>query len=198
MKNFFGILLLAFVFCGHLSAQKQLSLNDFFVDGTFRTKGVYGLRSMNDGEHYTVLENNGTRIVKYSYKTGQPVATLLDIKNLEDSPLQYINDYEFNANESRILICTNKKPIYRRSFTADYYLYDFKNKEIKALSEGGSQRLATFSPTGLQVAFVRDNNLFLHDIRFGSEPQTTYAGNYNNIITTTIETLNFFGSCSTI
>ena len=98
---------------------KQLTLEDFFVDGTFRTKGVYGLRSMNDGEHYTVLENNGTRIVKYSYKTGLPVATLLDLKTLEDSPVSRIDDYTFNADESRILICTNKKPIYRRSFTAD-------------------------------------------------------------------------------
>ena len=79
MRNFFGIFLLMFIFCSQLSAQKQLTLEDFFVDGTFRTKGVYGLRSMNDGEHYTVLENNGTRIVKYSYKTVLPVATLLDL-----------------------------------------------------------------------------------------------------------------------
>ena len=182
MRNFFGIFLLMFIFCSQLSAQKQLTLEDFFVDGTFRTKGVYGLRSMNDGEHYTVLENNGTRIVKYSYKTGLPVATLLDLKTLEDSPVSRIDDYTFNADESRILICTNKKPIYRRSFTADYYLFDFKNKEIKPLSEGGSQRLATFSPTGLQVAFVRDNNLFIHDIRFGSERQITRDGQYNHII----------------
>ena len=115
MRNFFGIFLLMFIFCSQLSAQKQLTLEDFFVDGTFRTKGVYGLRSMNDGEHYTVLENNGTRIVKYSYKTGLPVATLLDLKTLEDSPVSRIDDYTFNADESRILICTNKKPIYRRS-----------------------------------------------------------------------------------
>ena len=182
MRNFFGIFLLMFIFCSQLSAQKQLTLEDFFVDGTFRTKGVYGLRSMNDGEHYTVLENNGTRIVKYSYKTGLPVATLLDLKTQEDSPVSRIDDYTFNADESRILICTNKKPIYRRSFTANYYLFDFKNKEIKPLSEGGSQRLATFSPTGLQVAFVRDNNLFIHDIRFGSERQITRDGQYNHIV----------------
>ena len=46
MRNFFGIFLLMFIFCSQLSAQKQLTLEDFFVDGTFRTKGVYGLRSM--------------------------------------------------------------------------------------------------------------------------------------------------------
>lgn len=183
MKRFSGILFLVIFFFSQAFAQnKQLELNDFFVNGTFQTKGVYGLSSMNDGEHYTVVEGNGSKIVKYSYKTGLPVETLLDLTTIEDSPIKYISGYDFNANESRILLCTNKKPIYRRSFTADYYLYDFKNKEIKPLSEGGSQRLATFSPDGYRIAFVRDNNLFIHDLRFGSERQITHDGKYNHII----------------
>lgn len=71
MKRFSGILFLVIFFCSQAFAQnKQLELNDFFVNGTFQTKGVYGLSSMNDGEHYTVVEGNGNKIVKYSYKTG--------------------------------------------------------------------------------------------------------------------------------
>ena len=63
MRKFSGILLLLILICSQVPAQhKQLSLNDFFVNGTFYTKGVYGLRSMNDGEHYTVVEG-GNRIV---------------------------------------------------------------------------------------------------------------------------------------
>lgn len=183
MKQFSGILFLLAFICSQVSAQsKQLSLNDFFTDGTFQTQGIYGLRSMNDGEHYTIVEGNRTRIVKYSYKTGKPVETLLDLAKVADSPVTYIDDYDFDPNESRILISTNKTPIYRHSFTADYYLYDFKNKEIKSLSEGGSQRLATFSPDGLRIAFVRDNNLFIHDLRFGSERQITSDGQINHII----------------
>lgn len=182
MKKIIGILL-SFLICYPLFAQqKQLSLNDFFVDGTFYSKGVSGLRSMNDGEHYTVLENNATRIVKYSYKTGQSVSTLLDLEKIENSPVSHIDNYEFNPDESRILLSTHTQPIYRRSFTADYYLYDFKNKEIKPLSNNGSQRLATFSPDGLRIAFVRDNNIFIHDLRFGTERQITSDGEYNQII----------------
>ncbi|MEG2340967.1 MAG: S9 family peptidase [Odoribacter sp.] len=183
MRKKFGTFLLFILFSSSLFAQsKQLSLDDFFVKGTFQTRGVWGLSSMNDGEHYTVLENRGKKIVKYSYKTGLPVATLLDLSKIENSPVSTINGYEFNADESRILICTNKKPIYRRSFTAGYYLYDFKNKEIKPLSEGANQRLATFSPTGTHIAFVRDNNLFIHDLRFGTERQITQDGVYNHVI----------------
>lgn len=162
---------------------KQLSLNDFFKNGTFRSKGVYGIRSMNDGEHYTVLENGGKKIVKYSYKTGQAVATLLDLETIEGNEnVRYISDYQFNADESRILISTNVTPIYRRSFTADYYIFDFKNKELNPLSENGKQRLATFSPDGLRIAFMRDNNLFIYDIRFKTERQITFDGKYNHII----------------
>lgn len=186
MKRIYHILILLILVSAGvqvMAQSKQLSLNDFFKDGTFRSKGVYGIRSMNDGEHYTVLENEGKKIVKYSYKTGQPVAVLLDLETVEgNNKVKYISDYQFNADESRLLISTNVSPIYRRSFTADYYLFDFKNKELNPLSENGKQRLATFSPDGLRIAFMRDNNLFIYDIRFKTERQITFDGKYNHII----------------
>ena len=126
---------------------KKFTLEDFNLTYTFRTQGVSGLRSLNDGEHYTVLEDKGKKLVMYSYKTGKAVSTLLDLNDPKYKAVQTIQDYEFSPEEDRILICTNINPIYRRSFTADYFVFDFKNKELKPLSEGGSQRLATFSPT---------------------------------------------------
>ncbi len=183
MKSFFLLLTLLLPAGNYLAAQqKQLSLNDFFVNGTFQTRGIYGVRSMNDGEHYTVLENKGTKIAKYSYKTGQSVATLLDLSEKENTGVKRIDAYEFNSNENKILICTNRQPIYRRSFTADYYIFDLRNRELKPLSAGGSQRLATFSPDGIKIAFVRDNNIFIHDLRFGSELRITKDGETNRII----------------
>lgn len=185
MRRLYRIVSLLFV-CSlslHGNAQnRQLSLEDFFVNGTFRSKGVHGLRSMNDGEHYTVLEDRGRKITQYSYKTGKPVKTLLDLNNIEQSSVKQIGNYQFNPAETQILIGTNVTPIYRHSYTADYYIYDFKNKELKPLSEQGGQRLATFSPTGLHIAFVRDNNLFIHDLRFGSERQISFDGKVNEII----------------
>lgn len=164
-------------------AQKQkLTLEDLLEKGTFAAKGVYGLRSMNDGLHYTVLADGNSKIVKYSYKTGKAVATLLDLNVIEDAPVKSIAGYDFDFNESRILFYTNRKNIYRRSFTADYYTYELKNKVLKPLSDEGSQQLATFSPNGVKIAFVRNNNLFIHDVRFGSEIQITFDGKFNEII----------------
>jgi len=161
---------------------KKFELADFCLNYTFSPKGVRGLRSLNDGEHYTVLENKGKQLVMYNYKTGKAVATLLDLNDPRYEAVAGIQDYTFSPDESRILICTNVTPIYRHSFTADYYVFDFKNKELKPLSTGGAQRLATFSPDGTKIAFVRDNNLFITDLRFGSELQITFDGKFNQII----------------
>lgn len=161
---------------------KKFTLNDFCLNYTFRTQGITGLRSLNDGEHYTVLEDRGKKLVMYSYKTGKAVETLLDLNDPKYGDVKMIQDYEFSPDESHILIYTDIQPIYRRSFTADYYVFDFKNRELKPLSEGGSQRLATFSPVGTKIAFVRDNNIFISDLRFGSEIQITFDGKFNEII----------------
>lgn len=60
---------------------KKFTLEDFCLNYAFRTQGVAGLRSLNDGEHYTVLEDKGTKLVMYSYKTGKAVNTLLDLND---------------------------------------------------------------------------------------------------------------------
>lgn len=172
--------------CFGLSAYSQvdsqkITMEDLMLNGTFSQKSVQGLRSMKDGIHYTTLEEGGTEIVKYSYATGKVVDTLLNLNTLKDAEIKSISDYEFSADESRILLMTNRERIYRRSFTADYFVFSFKNKELVPLSKNGKQRLATFSPNGNRIAFVRDNNLFIHNVLFGSEIRITKDGEWNKI-----------------
>ena len=131
--------------------------------------------------NYTLLENNGSQIVKYSYKTGQNQGVVLDIRELKNDSLQSVSDYEFSGDETKILLMTDRKPIWRRSFTATYFVYNFTTKELKRLSNG-FQQLATFSPDGERVAFFRDNNLFIKSLRFGTERQITNDGAVNKII----------------
>ncbi|MDR1756174.1 MAG: S9 family peptidase [Culturomica sp.] len=182
MRYIFTLFLLAAA-CSAGSAQKQqITLEDLFVKNTFRTEVVSGIRSTNDGNHYTVLENNDRRIVKYSYKTGKATDTLLDLQKIADTPVKNIVNYQLNSTENRLLIWTASKAIYRHSYTADFYTCDFKNRELKPLSENGGQQLATFSPDGERIAFVRENNLFIYDLRFGSERQITFDGKFNHVI----------------
>ena len=83
----------------------------------------------------------------------------------------------------RMLIQTQTKPIYRHSFTAVYYIYDIRNNKLEPLSDGGPQQTPVFSPDGNQIAFVRDNNIFLVKLLFdNAESQVTKDGKCNEII----------------
>lgn len=175
------IFLMAWLTAFHTSAQKQITLEDLFQKGTFSQSSVQGLRSMQDGNHYTVMEN-GSQIVKYSYQTGQRVSVVFDLKNVEKAPIQRFSNYEFSSDETKILLTTDIEPIYRRSFTANYYVWNSVTQDFMPLSDKGKQQLATFSPDGERVAFVRDNNLFIKSLRFGTESQITYDGERNKII----------------
>ncbi len=165
-----------------LAQKKTVSLEDLNKKYTFYPKTVRGLVSTEDGLHYTTIENKGTQIIKYAYSTGKQVDVLVDISTIEDCPITQIQGYELNKDESKILIYSNRKSIYRRSFLADYYIYDITRKEITPLSEGGKEQMASFSPNGEMVAFVKNNNIFINKLKFQTITQVTTDGEFNHII----------------
>lgn len=160
---------------------QKITLEDIFVKNTFKAQTVTGLRSMNDGEHYSTLEND-TKIVKYSYKTGEEVAVILDITKIEDAAISSFTNYEFSDDETKILLTTEVKQIYRHSFTAEYFVWNSVTEELTQLSDKGAQQVATFSPDGTRVAYVRENNIFIKNLKFGSTSQATFDGKKNEII----------------
>lgn len=174
-------LALIYVFTSEAQATKRITLEDLFADGTFRQKTVTGLRPMNDGEHYTTMANN-SRIIKNSYETGEALTILFDLFQLEDPPIKAFSDYTFSEDETKILLTTHVKKIYRRSFAAEYYIWDSILEELYPLSEKGAQQAAVFAPDGERIAFVRDNNIFIKNLKFGTESQITYDGKKNEII----------------
>ncbi len=180
MKQIIALLAITFLIT-HAWAQagKQVSLEDILVKKVFVQKTAI-VNSMNDGIHYTVKE--GDKIIKYSYKTGEEEAVIFDLGKIEDSPISSFSEYTFSDDETKILLATNKKPIYRHSFTAEYYYWNSVTKELLPLSEKGAQQIAAFSPDGDRVAFVRDNNLFIKNLKFGTESQVTKDGEKNKII----------------
>ena len=162
-------------------SQKKIELSDVIGKQIFIEKSVTGLRSMNDGLYYTTEENRN-KIVKYSYKTGTQAEVLFDLSKIENPGFSEFSDYAFSHDETKILFTTNKKSLYRHSFTADYFVWNRTTKEMAPLSANGSQQLATFSPDGERVAFVRNNNIFIKSLKFGTENQVTKDGKVNEII----------------
>ena len=136
--------------------------------GKFKVKNLLSPRSMVDGEHYTILVNDNS-IVKYNYKTGAIIDTLFSVFQAKKCPIKKITGYTFSPNEQKLLVYTNVKYRYRRTFTADYYIYDIKRKEIEPLSDNGAQEVPLFSPDGRYIAYARKNNLFMYKVDFKSE-----------------------------
>ena len=151
------------------------------LDGKYKPKTVEMLHSMNDGEHYSVLIKNKA-IVKYDYKTGATLDTVFSIFRLKNSPIKQISGYEFSPNETKMLVYTNVKYRYRRTFTADYYIYDIKRNELTPLSENGPQEVPLFSPDSHYIAFARENNLFMRKLEFNTEIPITSDGVVGSII----------------
>lgn len=156
---------------------KKITVEDICIDKKFNERSVRGLRSMNDGEHFTTLEDH-RKIVKYNYKTGEVVDILF---NTIESHFK-IEDYEISSDESKILLAVNAEYVYRRSYTAEYYIYDIASQQLHKLSDNGRQKYAHFSPNALKVAFVRDNNIFIKDLQTNTEKQITTDGKFNYII----------------
>lgn len=191
MKKLFVFMAFALLAgAGVASAQTEnITLEDIWTKGTFRAKGVYGIRSMADGEHYCTMSRTG--IAKYSYATGEKVADVClfnapDMKK-KAKPLPPMEGYEFSKDEQKILLSSGFEPIYRHSGVSDYYLYDVKEKTFTKISNNGKQRLTTLSPDGTKVAFVRDNNLYWMDLGTLEEHAITTDGRVNEVINGTTD-----------
>ena len=181
------LLVSLFLVFGAVSAsaqeKKNFELEDLYQRGTFYAKSVRGMNSMKDGKTYASFEKGQLNI--YNYKTGKLEKTLFGITDLTMHPDSLpigLQNYELSANEDKMLCLTDMESIYRHSFHANYYVYDLATKALQPLSKNGKQRLATFSPDATKVAFMRDNNLFIKDLKTGEEKQFTNDGLYNHII----------------
>ena len=167
---------------------KAFSNELIWASGTFQSDYVWGIRSMADGKHYTTQEmdpKKGSCIVKWSYKSGKAVDTLLTSVMAFDDPRERFSGYEFSSDERFVVLTTATEGLYRHSFYAHFYVYDFQaNGEARPITDFGlgKQRLAQLSPAGDKVAFVRDNNIFISNLDSGEEVQVTTDGEVNRII----------------
>ncbi len=164
-------------------AQKAITIEDFTLQNTFAQRSVTGINWMNDGKFYTSISEN--KIWKYDITTGQTAETLVDGAAL--TPKITIQDYAFSKDEKKILLVTEFESIYRRSFKAEYYVYDLATKSLTKLSKNGKQQYATFSDDASKVAFARGNNLFFMNLSDMSEVQVTSDGKFNSIINGTTD-----------
>ncbi|KAA6349904.1 Dipeptidyl aminopeptidase 4 [termite gut metagenome] len=171
-----------FCFISVVYAGKSLDLKEI-VSGKFHPENVSDIVSTNDGDYYTRMNAEGTQIVKYSFKTGEQVEIIFDTQKAKECPFKTFDGYMLSPDDTKILIRTKTTKIYRRSYSAVYYIYTIRRNLVESLSNGGAQQAPVFSPDGNMIAFVRSNNIFLVKTLFNnSESQVTEDGKPNEIL----------------
>lgn len=163
-------------------ADEKLSLKDI-TDGRFYPEGISAVQALSDGESYAQISIDGKQIVKYSFRTGKQSGVLFDAATAHGASVNRVEGYIMSPDGKHILIQTQTQRIYRHSFTAVYYIFNIANNKLEPLSDGGPQQVPVWSPDGLQVAFVRDNNIHLVKLLYNNaESQVTTDGKHNAVI----------------
>lgn len=139
--------------------------------GFYRGKGIAGIASLKDGNHYAVIERGG--IAKYDYKTSSKQGNIVDGN---------FTSYEFSDDESKILLLKESQPIYRHSFYGKFDVKDLKSGKTVSLNNGNFVQEPRFSPDATKIAFIQDNNLFYQDLNSGNIVQITTDGKRNSIL----------------
>ena len=185
-KKFFGFICL--IICAMTIQAQDISLNDI-IEKKYAAKSVAVSNMMKDGSSYVAISEDGLSLLRYELKSGQLLDTIVNVEKTREHQMKHIEGFCFNEQENQILLWNNAKPVYRRSFYADYYVYNRRHNILEPLSENGAQRDVCFSPDGRMVAFARDNNLFIKKLDFKTEVAVTKDGAINQIINGTSDWL---------
>lgn len=136
-----------------------------------------------DGESYLLSGADGKTIGRYETVSGKLLETVLDVTHTRENSVKSVGDFILSPDGSKLLLYTEKTPVYRRSFKADWYVFEIKRNILRPLSKQFSlQQSPVFSPDGRMVAFVADNNIYIKKIDYDSEVAVTKDGAVDKVI----------------
>ena len=167
----------------NLIGAQDLSLDlGELMEGKYDPNRLEAIRSMRNGEYYTVLEEDKTlntnSLVSYAYSNTLERKVLIDSNRFPEK--NKISGYTFSNDEQKILFETLTDNIYRRSKQAIYWIYDIKTNSLEKLFDQKVQE-PLFSPDGSKVAYVYRRNLFIKNLELDIVKQITYDGDYQTI-----------------
>ena len=184
MKKIFLTLLLLIVNCSLNAQTQELTLENIFLKPKFFSAGIGTFLHLSDGEHYAKRDSTGSLII-YDYKTGTVERKIFDIDkfcSITGLTKSSIDNFITGKINKRLLITTESEMVYRRSFIANYYIYDITTASVIDLSQNKKFQYAEFSPDENKVLYVYENNIYVYDIVNNKHQQITNDGKRNFII----------------
>lgn len=141
------------------------------------------LRFMPDGQSYVDRSADGKKLTVKDIASGKELSTLFDVADTRETEIPDFEGFIVSPDARRVIVWRNSEPVYRRSFTAEYYVYEVRSRLLRPLSkEHKRQSLPLFSPDGWMVAFVADNNIYVAKLDYQTEVPVTTDGKAGQII----------------
>ncbi|MHB1170673.1 MAG: beta-propeller domain-containing protein, partial [Longimicrobiales bacterium] len=170
------------------AAAQELTVERIYASDEFRTRGA-ALDFHTDGESVVVYETQGDVVDVWleGIRTGERERVIegrLLVPEGGSTPIS-LESVTFNEDRSRALIFANSERVWRLNTLGEYYVLDMETGRLTPVSTAGKQMFAKLSPDGTKVGFVRDNNLFVRDLRAGTETRLTTDGSVDIINGTT-------------
>jgi len=181
-----SLLVISLVLISSLTfAQSVLKLEDIYSNSTYNSERYGPVRWMEDNEGYSTLEENtaigGEDIVRYEAVSGKRLVIVSADKLIpvgDTKPLS-IENYEWSADDSKLLIFTNTRRVWRYNTRGDYWVLNLKSGVLTQLGksvERTTMMFAKFSPSADRVGYVSKNNIYVEDITSGEITQITEDG----------------------
>jgi dipeptidyl-peptidase-4 len=148
-----------------------LTLDRIFSSNDFEEARAPAIKWRKKNSRYITRETTpgGQQLVEHDPATGNREVLVPDHWLIPpgESKAIPIESFEFSNDESRLLIYTNSKRVWRVNSRGDYWLLDLSTRDLKKL--GGdvppsTMMFATLSPNGKQVCYVHRNNLYVQDL----------------------------------
>jgi dipeptidyl-peptidase 4 len=164
-----------------LCAQQPVTLEDCFATYKFYPESSPNLQFLADGR--TFLVRSGGLLVRRDIASGDSLDVFFDKKNLPDGgATTEFSSFQLSKDESKMLLAMDEKPIYRHSSEANFFIFDRNKNTLEPLDNDGLQQVATFSPDGSKIAWMRANNLYIKDLYTQKITQVTTDGEKNKVI----------------
>ncbi|MHC1704881.1 MAG: S9 family peptidase [Tenuifilaceae bacterium] len=151
-----------------------LTIDRIFNSSEFRGQRPSSLDWLPDGSGYisqdpSTTVKGGVDLVKYDPKTGSKVV-LLPAENLipagSKEPLP-IEGYTWSSDNSKLLIFTNGKQVWRYNTRGDYWVLNLTDKKLFQIGKNfpeSSLMFAKISPDGTRAAYVSGHNIYVEDL----------------------------------
>ena len=130
---------------------------------------VYSL--MVDGSCFYVSANKQD-IIKKEAKSGDEIV-VFSATNYEQ--VKGVGGFTLSPDGATILLY-NIDALNNVMDSVSYYVFDRQRKRIEPLSEYGKQQVPHYSPNGRMIAFVRNNDLYIKRLDYGTEMRVTESG----------------------